>query len=423
MSKNIWLQKKPQSVLDWLGIIFCSIGFYILLGHLNLFVGAVGKVLNILAPFATGIVIAYVLDCIVRPVHHKLLKDNPKMRWLAILIAYVAAVLIIFVLGWMVIPQVISSIVILFENLPSYFNNVQSLLLTIQENYGLDVSKAVTALDDYEQLMNELGNLLAGAVPKIVASVGSIASNVVDIFTAIASSVYMLAEKDKLLRQLRILARAILPRPVVQVVLDTFTLANENFEGFFIGKIIDSGIIGVLTFVCCSLLNISFAPLIAVVVGITNIIPVFGPFIGAVPCIIILLFVKPIDAVKFLVLILIIQQVDGNIIGPKILGKSIGVSALWVLFAIVLGGDLWGVVGMVLGVPVLPPSMRCCVNLCSGAWTAAALTPTATRRRRRHSSPLSRTRQKQRSPTDFPQDKPPARSSLFGKKRAGGLWF
>ena len=165
MSKNIWLQKKPQSVLDWLGIIFCSIGFYILLGHLNLFVGAVGKVLNILAPFATGIVIAYVLDCIVRPVHHKLLKDNPKMRWLAILIAYVAAVLIIFVLGWMVIPQVISSIVILFENLPSYFNNVQSLLLTIQENYGLDVSKAVTALDDYEQLMNELGNLLAGAVP------------------------------------------------------------------------------------------------------------------------------------------------------------------------------------------------------------------------------------------------------------------
>ena len=88
MSKNIWLQKKPQSVLDWLGIIFCSIGFYILLGHLNLFVGAVGKVLNILAPFATGIVIAYVLDCIVRPVHHKLLKDNPKMRWLAILIAY-----------------------------------------------------------------------------------------------------------------------------------------------------------------------------------------------------------------------------------------------------------------------------------------------------------------------------------------------
>ena len=141
MSKNIWLQKKPQSVLDWLGIIFCSIGFYILLGHLNLFVGAVGKVLNILAPFATGIVIAYVLDCIVRPVHHKLLKDNPKMRWLAILIAYVAAVLIIFVLGWMVIPQVISSISGLVETLPSaaqtLFAELEAYLSAHSENETL----------------------------------------------------------------------------------------------------------------------------------------------------------------------------------------------------------------------------------------------------------------------------------------------
>lgn len=352
MSKNIWLQKKPDTTLDWLGIIFCSIGFYILLGHLDLFVGALNKLFSILAPFAVGIVIAYVLDCIVRPVQHKWFKDNPKMRWLSMLIAYAAAILIIFVLGWMVIPQVISSVVILFENLPGYFNNVQSLLLTIQERFGLDVSKAVTALDDYERLINELGSLLASAAPQIMASVSSIASNVIDIFTAIAASVYMLAEKDKLLRQLRTLVHAVFPRQIASVVLDTCTLANDNFEGFFVGKIIDSAIIGALTFVSCSLLNISFAPLIAVVVGVTNIIPVFGPFIGAVPCIIILLFVKPIDAVKFLVLILIIQQVDGNVIGPKILGKSIGVSALWVLFSIVVGGDLFGVVGMVLGVPV-----------------------------------------------------------------------
>ena len=106
-----------------------------------------------------------------------------------------------------------------------------------------------------------------------------------------------------------------------------------------------------LTFVCCNIFGIEFAPLIAVVVGITNIIPVFGPFIGAIPCLLILVFVNPFDALKFLILIIAIQQVDGNIIGPKILGKSIGVSALWVLVAIVIGGDLLGVVGMVVGVP------------------------------------------------------------------------
>lgn len=106
-----------------------------------------------------------------------------------------------------------------------------------------------------------------------------------------------------------------------------------------------------LTFVCCNIFGIEFAPLIAVVVGVTNIIPVFGPFIGAIPCLLILVFVNPFDALKFLILIIAIQQVDGNIIGPKILGKSIGVSALWVLVAIVIGGDLLGVVGMVVGVP------------------------------------------------------------------------
>ena len=134
-------------------------------------------------------------------------------------------------------------------------------------------------------------------------------------------------------------------------MLETCSFANNNFEGFFGGKIIDSAIIGVLTFGCCTIFGIEFAPLIAVVVGITNIIPVFGPFIGAIPCLLILVFVNPFDALKFLILIIAIQQVDGNIIGPKILGKSIGVSALWVLVAIVIGGDLLGVVGMVVGVP------------------------------------------------------------------------
>ena len=118
------------------------------------------------------------------------------------------------------------------------------------------------------------------------------------------------------------------------------------------GKIIDSATIGVLTFVCMNLLRLDYAVLISVIIGITNIIPVFGPFIGAIPSVVILLFVDPLQAVVFTVLILIIQQVDGNFIGPKILGQKVGVSALWVLFSIVLGGDLLGIVGMVIGVPV-----------------------------------------------------------------------
>lgn len=228
---------------------------------------------------------------------------------------------------------------------------MQNLLDMLQNRYGLDLSRATEMLDNYESMMNSLTEVLKSSAPQIMAYVSGVASNVVDIFTALASSVYMLAEKDKLLRQLRTMVHAFFPPYIADTVLETCSFANNNFEGFFGGKIIDSAIIGVLTFGCCTIFGIEFAPLIAVVVGITNIIPVFGPFIGAIPCLLILVFVNPFDALKFLILIIAIQQVDGNIIGPKILGKSIGVSALWVLVAIVIGGDLLGVVGMVVGVP------------------------------------------------------------------------
>ena len=352
MSNHLWLQKRPESVLDWLGIILLSIGFYIMLGYLDIFMGALGRILDILAPFATGIVLAYVLDCIVRPLQHKVMRDNPRLRWLSILIAYILAAATIGVLGSLVIPQVFSSVSVLIANIPGYINNLQDTILMVQDQYGVQLPGAMEMLESTEDVMGQVTALLTEYAPKAVAYVGGLASNVVDVFTAIASSIYMLAEKDMLLRQLRTLVHAFLPRPVAATMLDICSFANSNFEGFFVGKVIDSAIIGVMTFFSCLVLNISYAALIAVVVGVTNIIPVFGPFIGAIPCLVILLFINPWDSLKFLILIIVIQQIDGNFIGPKILGKSIGISALWVLFSIVLGGDLMGVVGMVLGVPV-----------------------------------------------------------------------
>ena len=189
-------------------------------------------------------------------------------------------------------------------------------------------------------------------MPQIVATLGSVASNFVAVFTAVASSIYMLSGKGKLLHQLRTVTRAFLPPPAAEQVLRLCHFANLNFTGFYVGKVIDSAIIGVLTFVLMSLLRLDFALLISVFVGITNIIPVFGPFIGAIPSLFILLLVDPLQALIFAVLILIIQQLDGNFIGPKILGRSIGISSLWVLFAIVVGGDLFGLPGMVIGVPL-----------------------------------------------------------------------
>lgn len=349
--KHIW-SKKPETMLDWFCVVAACIAFYLLLNNLNYFVGGIGKFINILSPFAGGVVIAYILDPVVKLFYHKLFKEKKGIRWLAILLAYLVAILLIVLLAWLVIPQIVNSIAMLFTNFPSYIQGIQDVLTMIQDRFGVDLSQATKMLDDSEAMVKEVYSLASSAMPQIVASIGSVASNFVSTFTSLAASIYMLADKKHLLHQLRTLAHAFLPEKVAENTLRICHYANVNFTSFFIGKIIDSAIIGVITFVAMTILRLDFAVLISVFIGITNIIPVFGPFIGAIPSIFILLLVNPIQAAIFCVLILIIQQLDGNFIGPKILGSSIGISALWILFSIVVGGDLFGIVGMVVGVPV-----------------------------------------------------------------------
>ncbi len=349
--KHIW-SKRPESMLDWFCVVGACIAFYLLLNNLGYFLGRIGIFINILSPFAGGIVIAYILDPMVKFFYAKLFKEKKGTRGFAILLAYAVAILLLMLLAWLVVPQIVNSIGMLFTNFPSYIQGVQEMLLYVQSEYGIDLQQATKMLDDSEAMVKEIYAMATNAMPQIVASIGSVASNFVAIFTSIAASIYMLADKDHLLHQLRTLAHAFLPEKVASNTLRICHYANVNFTGFFVGKIIDSAIIGVITFVAMTILRLDFAVLISVFIGITNIIPVFGPFIGAIPSVFILLLIDPLQAVIFCVLILIIQQVDGNFIGPKILGSSIGISALWILFSIVVGGDLFGIVGMVVGVPV-----------------------------------------------------------------------
>lgn len=349
--EHIWT-KKPETMLDWFCVVGACIALYLTLNNLGYFLGKIGVFIGIVSPFAGGIVIAYVLDPMVKFFYTKLFKEKKKTRGFAILLAYLVAILLLVLLAWLVIPQIVDSIAMLFTNFPSYIQSVQDMLGMAQERFGVDLSSATKVLDDSEAMVKEIYSMASAAMPQIVASIGSVASNFVAIFTSIAASIYMLADKEHLLHQLRTLAHAFLPEKAAENTLRICHYANVNFTGFFVGKIIDSAIIGVITFVAMAILRLDFALLISVFICITNIIPVFGPFIGAIPSIFILLLVDPIQAVIFGVLILVIQQVDGNFIGPKILGSSIGISALWILFSIVVGGDLFGLVGMVVGVPL-----------------------------------------------------------------------
>ena len=350
-----WVRRKPETMLDWMIIIFAAIAFYMVLNKGGFVLGMLAGVVNILAPFAGGVVIAYAINPLDTWMMKKIFRGKKKLHWLSMLIAYLVALVLVIGLVYLIVTQVFDSMRTFASNLGGYTKNLEAALLSLTERWPELQPYLATAIEYVQDLSTIVGDLLKmamGYVPQLMSYFSDVTSTFVAVFTALASSIYLLTQKDKLLRHARILTRAFLPRNVAETTLRICHTANKNLSGFFTGKIIDSAIIGVLTYVCMLLFGMPYAPLISIIVGITNIIPVFGPFIGAVPGIIILLFLDPVQALWFALLILVIQQLDGNVIGPKILGDSIGISALWVLFSIVVFGDLFGLVGMVIGVPV-----------------------------------------------------------------------
>ena len=208
--EHIWT-KKPESMLDWFCEVGACIAQYLPLNTQGYFLGKIGEFIGIVSPFAGGIVIAYVLDPMGKCFYTKLFKEKKKTRGVAILLAYLVAILLLVLLAWLVIPQIVDSIAMLFTNFPSYIQSVQDMLGMAQERFGVDLSSATKVLDDSEALVKEIYRMASAAMPQIVASIGSVASNFVAIFTSIAASIYMLADKEHLLHQLRTLAHAVLP--------------------------------------------------------------------------------------------------------------------------------------------------------------------------------------------------------------------
>ena len=288
MDQNKWLRRKPQSNLDYLGITLIAVAFYMALLNAQSFLNGVNRILGILAPFAGGVVIAYCLNPIVKAAMKYLFRGREKCRGLAILLAYIVGLAIVALLMVLIIPQMVGSVVMFYQNFDGYAQNLLNMLKELDtETPDVDLSLAVTAVENLNASMSDLLGTIVKAitnrVPQIISYVGGVASGVVTIFTAIASSVYLLLQKDKLLRHARVLTRAFLPKSAAETTLRICHDANRNFGGFFAGKILDSAIIGVLTFVSMNILGLSYATLISIIVGITNIIPVFGPFIGAIP--------------------------------------------------------------------------------------------------------------------------------------------
>ncbi len=348
--KRQWWRITPRTWSN-LFVVCVGIAFYLVLSNFDevrLRLGSLGKVVQ---PFVAGFALAYLLNIPARYMEQNFFARFKRRRQLSILTAYLLAVLLLAVLLSSVVPQVVQSVVDLLNNSEGYINNLNATAVWLSNKFGLDQHELEPLLISYQDLLRRAVTMLTSALPQLLDLGVAVGNGLVTALTAVISSVYMLSSKHTLIGQLRRVTYAVLPRQKADQLLRISHQANEVFAGFIAGKIIDSAIIGVLCFIGMTIFRMQYALLISVVVGVTNVIPFFGPFIGAIPSIMILLIVDPWDALYFAIFVLALQQFDGNILGPKILGDSTGLSPIWVLVSIIVGGGLFGFAGMLLGVP------------------------------------------------------------------------
>ena len=340
----------------------------------------------ILRPIFMGAVIAFLLLPVYRAILRVLTamalntrmrsqRDTAFLNIVAVILSLLLAFFLIYLLLAMVIPQVYQSVVGLVQAIPDYMEVVQLWLQTFFED-NPDIQEAIlpvytSAAASLEQWLNSdiLPNLesitttlewvrqdilpnLTGVVAGVSGMVVGLLVLVKDMLIAIIVSVYLLMRKDIFAAQSKKIVYSLFPTRAADLIVQEVRSAYRIMSGFITGKLLDSLIIGVICLVCCNLLQFPYPALISVIIGVTNIIPFFGPFIGAIPCGLLIFLVNPLQAVYFAIFILVLQQFDGNILGPKILGDSTGLASFWVLFSILLFGGLFGFAGMVLGVPV-----------------------------------------------------------------------
>ena len=329
--------------------------FYFILDRFNEVWNSIRWLLSIFKPFLWGFIIAYFVNFfVVFFEKHSFRKvKNPKtQRVFSMLCGYILALIIVTLCIAIIVPQTIRSISTLIDNTPTYIHNFVQFetAYAAEHSWAMEMSNWLT--EHLLNLENSIPTFFTDYVlPYTVNITTTITGTVINLFVAIIVSIYFIGSKERFYAQIKKMMYAHLKTERVDRIISLTNLSNETFSNFISGKLIDSLIIGIIAFICLSIFRFPYAMLLAVIIGITNIIPFFGPFLGAIPSFFIILIVDPGKAFWFLLFILILQQVDGNIIGPKILGYSIGLAAIWIVVSVIIGNELFGFIGMVIGVP------------------------------------------------------------------------
>ena len=364
------IDKKPHikpylyGMLAGFGAISLSIIFFFLIYRFDGFGDAISTLTGILMPFIYGAVIAYLLKPVCNTIEAFLRRFIPeKMKGLinalSVTFTILFGLLLVYALFMMIIPQLITSVTTLYytaqANITKFMywaNHLEFIEKNEQIMELLNSAYAAlnTNLDTWikNTLLPSMQNILSGAALGVLNVVVVLKNLVIGIIVA----VYMLASRKRFVQQGKMVLYSVVKPRWASLITEEVKYADRMFGGFINGKILDSAIIGLLCYIGCLIFKFPSALLVSVIIGVTNVIPFFGPFIGAIPATLLILIQNPIKALWFVLFVLVLQQLDGNIIGPKILGNTTGLSSFWVLFAILLFGGLWGFAGMIVGVPL-----------------------------------------------------------------------
>ncbi len=367
--KHIKLEKQHYQwgLTAFLVVVCCVLAFFAIY-RFDIIQKFFSFALGVLMPFIYGLVMAYLIcpiyNATVRGTYGILNRGSMKLQHdmgisKAVGTVISIAVILVVLAGvfWMIIPGLVNSIINVVDILPSALH--KTTLWIDQKLAKLPIAQET--IDEWIKVMTEKAiefatttilphsqSLAAGVSQRLIGAVGF----VLDFIIGIIISVYFLNSKDTFLGQIKKFIVANFKEDTVEEIFSGASYTNKTFGGFISGKIIDSVLIGIICFIVMSVFHWEYSLLISCIVGITNIIPFFGPFIGAIPSVLLLLMVNPMHALYFIIFVLILQQFDGNILGPKILGDSTGLDSFWVLFAVLVGGGLFGFIGMVIGIPI-----------------------------------------------------------------------
>ncbi len=342
-------------------LITYAIVLIVALLNMNATMSFLGWVFAILNPFIIGLVIAFVINIIMTKLETNVFKflDKPKFklwhkmkRGVCLALSFLLIILVFTALIFFIGPQLAESIRVLSSNIPSYINYLQQLTNDLLAHFDMTAADLGIFAINWKDVFTKAADFLANVSPGVLTFASGFTSAIFNFFMGLIFAIYLLTGKEKLILDFKRLLYAYLPESKVNTFLSVGDMTNSIFTSFVVGQLTEAVILGTMYFIGTSIFRMPYAPLISVIMAVCSLIPMFGPIIGAVPSAFILLMVNPNLAIIFVVMAVVFQQIEGNFIYPRVVGSSVGLPGIWVLFAILVGGSLLGGFGMILAVPV-----------------------------------------------------------------------